>query len=1609
MRKLSVYGIVAVLLVAQLTSLGGVVTPVSAAGTTHVVDAAGGGDYTTIQAAVDAAVDGDTVEVRPGVYREQVAVDTNVTLVAPSGATLNGSTFGSASTGITVDPTLSTGLLIDGFTIERYGDGITVGGSAGESYDDASETSIAGGWTIRDVTVRDNAEDGIDVAGTSTAWTILRVDAFRNGDDGIEAGTYMGTGAWTIRASNASENQDAGIRAGQSTANWQILDSTTNDNENGVYTLHDGNAWTIGNHTARYNGFYGINLAGSFSGDWTVHNATIANNSGSGIGNGAGLTGNWTIRDSLVASNYDSGIYVPSASDDFRIENVTVVENSRDGIWTTDTTGNWRIANSTIENNGDYRGGYAIKAEYTEGAWVVDNSSITGNTNGGINATKGATDRPTGDATDNWWGQSGGPLAGQCVGKVDCSSPLTTEPGTSAPETAGVQGTVTNASGSALSGVDVVVYRDDGTDFVQVTTGTTKSDGTYSIDGIDASSGSADLKVEFSDTGYQAEWYDDVATKASATVLTVSAGTVETGIDAQLAAVDTATVGGTVTNEAGTPLSGVDVTVYRDDGTGTFTEWTTETTDANGNYAIDVQPVDPTDTDVGVKLRYRDPAGVYTTVWHDQQSTETAEAVTVPVGGERTDLNATLVSLSTPSQGTARISGWVTNESGDPLDGLLVVVSRDDGTGTFVQQPSVGTDSEGRYSTVVDVPSGQSSVDVKVKFVDPDDVYATRYYDDAVVETGATVVSVPDGETRFVSETLPVEDDVTGRYLGTVTNESGDPLSGIEVTVFRDDGTGTFREYTTETTDTNGSYDINVRPVNSSDGSVTAKLRFTDPTWTYAREWNKTGSTPARTKGDAEARTVAVGSGLYVDQELDRNEVTVSGVVDTTDGTRLEDVLVVVYRANSTGAFEQYQSASTYTDVNGEYETTVPVLDGETSIDLKVKFVDPDGQYATTYWRNATKVADAEVISAETGWVLPNVDATMPSIADVAVSYQGTVYDEQDDALEDVLVTVFRDDGTGTYREWTNWRTDEYGYWSGAVYPPTGESNVSVKIRYRNESGHYLTEWEFNESSKATADTVNGTVGDVRSLYGTRLEPAPTTQVSGVALDEQSHALEGIEVTLYRHDGPGSSTEFATTTTDEYGYYEFQVPPPLGSSTVETRLLFDDPAREYAHAWYRDARRRANSTRMVNDPGDLDIHNYQTLRPAGMLLDVNVQALSACPDPTDESTCTFSNRAESVTVDPGEEVAVRYELWNGDDVVYTDYDVDDSATGTTMFGANHHIAPGEMRTTTTTLTAPIVDGAYDYAANATSESQYGDVSNSTDWYTVEVSGSVVQQVTTNGQFDASVSNASSGEPVLVGGSDHPVSEVNNTTLQSMVLTTDGGNFTLNVTGSESSPDGTSPLQLAPGGISLAYIDVNHSVNDSSTDSVEFRFVVEKARFVGTGLTASDVTVYRYVDGSPTALSTSLARETSSAYVFEATSPGLSVFVVGAGDLESATTSSSSQDDSNDVSNDDNDHSDDDNDGDSDRSKSGGSADVTATSTPTPTETATPTPSPETSPTATPETTLTETATSTPPPTTDEPAAIRETTTDTRAPGFTVSLTVLALLVLALVGRPRRRE
>ncbi len=100
--------------------------------------------------------------------------------------------------------------------------------------------------------------------------------------------------------------------------------------------------------------------------------------------------------------------------------------------------------------------------------------------------------------------------------------------------------------------------------------------------------GSGSYKIEFSASGYNGEWYDNIPANANgfslATVVTATAGATRTNINAGLTPAG-ALITGTVTSFTGTTMADVDVTLYRyDDFDQEFFYWDDVTTNISGTY-----------------------------------------------------------------------------------------------------------------------------------------------------------------------------------------------------------------------------------------------------------------------------------------------------------------------------------------------------------------------------------------------------------------------------------------------------------------------------------------------------------------------------------------------------------------------------------------------------------------------------------------------------------------------------------------------------------------------------------------------------------------------------------------------------------------------------------------------------------------------------------------------------------------------------------------------------------------------------------------------------------------------------------------------------------------
>ncbi|MGQ4557288.1 PKD domain-containing protein [Halobellus sp. GM3] len=150
-------------------------------------------------------------------------------------------------------------------------------------------------------------------------------------------------------------------------------------------------------------------------------------------------------------------------------------------------------------------------------------------------------------------------------------------------------------------------------------------------------------------------------------------------------------------------------------------------------------------------------------------------------------------------------------------------------------------------------------------------------------------------------------------------------------------------------------------------------------------------------------------------------------------------------------------------------------------------------------------------------------------------------------------------------------------------------------------------------------------------------------------------------------------------------------------------------------------------------------------------------------------------------------------------------------------------------------------------------------------------------IATDGDFTLDVTTRERGQPI---GTDNGDSET-------PTGTDAGGSDTLTESSqsqSASSLDGLSEADRefarGTGSRAIGEVTVDHSIPDEDIEDVTFTFRVGKSYLDRSGVSAESVGLYRDETVRWNALPTTLVDETDSEYVFEATSPGLSVFTVG---------------------------------------------------------------------------------------------------------------------------------
>jgi parallel beta-helix repeat protein len=381
--------------------------------------------YSTIQAAVNAASAGNTLQASPGTYTEQVTIGKSLTLegtgpgvIVQSPSTLTADTLGvravmevnSAATvnisDLTVQGPVASGQIIDagilvvgGATADvskstiadirstpitgvgNTGNGIQVGGTA------SLAVGEVGHATITDSTIMDYQKRGISAGGTGSTVTIM--DNTITGVGGTAAigqnGVVIFPGATsTITGNTISNNQYTGASSG--------ADPFTNTQAAGILDL-GGGADTITGNTVSTNdiGIFITNAGATISGN-TLHDTF------EGILLGAGTA---TVSTNMITGNNIGVAIMAFATDSFG------------NPVTTDAQGT--LLSNDITNNGNgslsFPGG-GIRLLVGTGATTTANATVNFNRIVDNSVGMDNTTSNSEDATLNWWGGNAGPNQG---------------------------------------------------------------------------------------------------------------------------------------------------------------------------------------------------------------------------------------------------------------------------------------------------------------------------------------------------------------------------------------------------------------------------------------------------------------------------------------------------------------------------------------------------------------------------------------------------------------------------------------------------------------------------------------------------------------------------------------------------------------------------------------------------------------------------------------------------------------------------------------------------------------------------------------------------------------------------------------------------------------------------------------------------------------------------------------------------------------------------------------------------------------------------------------------------------------------------------------------
>lgn len=204
-----------------------------------------GAPYCTIQAAIDSAQPGDTVQVMDGTYTEHLVITTD-DLQVLGGISLPEIVGTEQTAGVTIT---ASGVTFAGFTVRDSDVGILMS--------DTKETRISA------CEVFDNASDGIRLAGEGSSVTDNEV--YDNGDDGIQLGDgILFTKDCEISENDVHGNANEGIRLYYAQDNLITDNSCIQNLSDGIRADYRSATNDLQENFCEENGHDGLEVDGAF-------------------------------------------------------------------------------------------------------------------------------------------------------------------------------------------------------------------------------------------------------------------------------------------------------------------------------------------------------------------------------------------------------------------------------------------------------------------------------------------------------------------------------------------------------------------------------------------------------------------------------------------------------------------------------------------------------------------------------------------------------------------------------------------------------------------------------------------------------------------------------------------------------------------------------------------------------------------------------------------------------------------------------------------------------------------------------------------------------------------------------------------------------------------------------------------------------------------------------------------------------------------------------------------------------------------------------------------------------------------------------------------------